>query len=595
MTIYESSRAVSYSYESPLRYPGGKSRAVQMITRFLPPHIKTLCSPFLGGGAVELYCAAMGVKVQAYDKFIPLVNFWQQLLSQPAALHQQVQSYHPLDKDRFYALQNQQTIGEESKSTRLDSLDKAAQFYVLNRASFSGSTLSGGMSPGHPRFNQRAIGKLADFHNPNLLVKQADFQDSLAKHTEDFLYLDPPYWLKQKLYGQKGDLHQAFDHGALGQWLKKRNQWILSYNDCETVRQLYDGFRQIKPYWKYGMAENKTSNELLIFSHDLTINPFMDEGMNRFQAPISLPTQKEISKQEKEQLVLYERIIEKGLKTFVEVGEALMEIKQARLYRQQYPNFDDYCQKRWGIGIRQSQRLIRAAKVVQNLQTKGDPRVALPRSERQIRPLAGLPADQQCEIWREVSQEHAIVTGKQIEEKVKSLSEYHDKAIEEATRNGNIHFNSESYEWYTPHHIIDATLSVLEQIDLDPCSNSNINPNIPAFKHFTKVENGLSLPWHGRVYLNPPYGKEIKSWVQKLNEHYAKSDICEAIALLPARTDTEWFYYLREYPRCFLKGRLNFSNHENTAPFPSVVFYLGGKIERFKQGFAELGDIFQLL
>lgn len=72
-------------------------------------------------------------------------------------------------------------------------LNRAAVFFVLNRSSFSGITLSGGMSPGHPRFTESAIQRLREFRAPNLTVDSADFKDTLSRFPNDFLYLDPPY------------------------------------------------------------------------------------------------------------------------------------------------------------------------------------------------------------------------------------------------------------------------------------------------------------------------------------------------------------------------------------------------------------------
>ena len=87
-------------------------------------------------------------------------------------------------------------------------------------------------------------------------------------------------------------------------------------------------------------------------------------------------------------------------------------------------------------------------------------------------------------------------------------------------------------------------------------------------------DDGLAQAWHGRVYLNPPYGHAIDAWIAKLvNEHNA-SEVEAAIALVPARTDTAWFARLDPYPRVFVAGRLTFSNAAHSAPFPSAVAYL---------------------
>jgi hypothetical protein len=159
----------------------------------------------------------------------------------------------------------------------------------------------------------------------------------------------------------------------------------------------------------------------------------------------------------------------------------------------------------------------------------------------------------------------------------------------------DVHFSSETAEWNTPAEIIERVLAVFGgRIDLDPCSNSTTKPNVPAAKHFTLKEDGLWHVWKGRVYMNPPYGQDIGRWVERLCTQYEAGGVVEAIALVPARTDTEWFERFREYCRCFLRGRLRFSGHENTAPFPSMVVYLGTRAGRFARVFGRLGDVYEL-
>lgn len=247
--------------KSPLRYPGGKSRGVKEIIKYFPPEIDRVCSPFLGGGSIELELVSRGVEVFGYDVFEPLTDFWQVLLKNPDKLADRVRQYYPLSRSKFYSLQK-----EFGNLTSKD--DRAAVFFVLNRASFSGTTLSGGMSPNHPRFTPTAIAMLSRFKVDNFHVEKMDFNQSLARHKEDFLYLDPPYLIESKLYGTKGDTHRDFDHDTLAGILTNRTGWILSYNDCPEVRKLYAGFTMIKLEWAYGMNADKKSDELLILSKD---------------------------------------------------------------------------------------------------------------------------------------------------------------------------------------------------------------------------------------------------------------------------------------------------------------------------------------
>ena len=248
--------------KSPLRYPGGKSRAVQQIVDLFPPELDTLVSPFFGGGSVELACAAQGVKVHGYDGFEPLVNFWQVAIEDAVNLSKVVYNYHPLTRPMFYALQKRY-FGLS------DRVDRAAAFFALNRSSYSGTTLSGGMSPGHPRFTDSAIERLANLQVGDLNVDHADFKDSLAMHSDDFLYLDPPYANGGNLYGNRGDMHQDFDHEGLADILRSRDGWVLSYNNCDMVQDIYSGYEFVTPEWTYGMSNRKTSNEVLILSKDI--------------------------------------------------------------------------------------------------------------------------------------------------------------------------------------------------------------------------------------------------------------------------------------------------------------------------------------
>ncbi len=252
---------------SPLRYPGGKSRAVKTIYALIPAHETKLCSPFLGGGSIELACTT---KMQVYgaDIFEPLTAFWRVLLKEPERLANRVEQYYSeLTKTMFYNLQKRFI-------DLSDDVERAAAFFVLNRSSFSGTTLSGGMSPGHPRFTPSAIERLRSFEvkADNFQVENADYRVVIPKHDDAFLYLDPPYMNGQALYGHKGDTHKTFDHRALAELLQKRDRWLMSYNDCQEVRELYKDNSIVSIYqWLYGMSKDKQSKEILITSRDLDL------------------------------------------------------------------------------------------------------------------------------------------------------------------------------------------------------------------------------------------------------------------------------------------------------------------------------------
>lgn len=253
--------------KSLLRYPGGKTRAAKHILPFFPDNIKKLCSPFFGGGSIELELASRGVEVKGYDKFKPVVCFWQTLLQDPQSLYLEVKSLHDkMDKSVFKQMQKDLS---ENKDI-WEPLKVAAYYYALNRSSFSGTVLSGGYStPNHPRFNESSVERILQFNIDNLSVDFADFEDSIVQNEESFLYCDPPYLLeknKNKLYGNRGDMHQDFPHEKLADILSKRKNWILSYNNSQEVRSLYKGYVIVEPEWKYGMSSDKNSKEILVIN-----------------------------------------------------------------------------------------------------------------------------------------------------------------------------------------------------------------------------------------------------------------------------------------------------------------------------------------
>ncbi len=94
--------------------------------------------------------------------------------------------------------------------------------------------------------------------------------------------------------------------------------------------------------------------------------------------------------------------------------------------------------------------------------------------------------------------------------------------------------------------------------------------------------------------MNPPYGREIGHWVDLLYDEWQAGHVEEAIALLPARTDTKWIRRLRQLPRCFIAGRLRFHGAHSGAPFPSVLVYFGDNSERFIDAFRDIGDTYRL-
>lgn len=249
---------------SPLRYPGGKHRATKHIIPFFPKDVSNIVSPFFGGGSVEIKLAELGKQVEGFDLFKPLVLFWNAVKDDKESLIEKCQQLQSdMDKDKFRKYQS-----ELRNNTPKNDLDTAAIYFSLNRSSFSGTVLSGGYSPQHPRFNIASIQRISEMDMKNITVKYGSFVDSISDNADKFLYCDPPYLLKNShLYGNIGDLHKDFDHLKLKELLTSRKNWLLSYNDCEEIREMYRGYEIVSPKWKYGMSSDKDSREVLIINY----------------------------------------------------------------------------------------------------------------------------------------------------------------------------------------------------------------------------------------------------------------------------------------------------------------------------------------
>ncbi|GGA57403.1 hypothetical protein CYANOKiyG1_78460 [Okeania sp. KiyG1] len=146
--------------------------------------------------------------------------------------------------------------------------------------------------------------------------------------------------------------------------------------------------------------------------------------------------------------------------------------------------------------------------------------------------------------------------------------------------------------WYTPPEIVELVELVLGKIDLDPCSDDG--KHIPAKYHKTIREDGLACVWFGKVFINPPYSCPGK-WIEKLISEVNDSNVTEAIALLPASTDTKWFKPLWNQPICFWKGRIKFLDVNYQPKLPArqshCLVYWGENIEKFRQVFSQFGEV----
>jgi len=155
---------------------------------------------------------------------------------------------------------------------------------------------------------------------------------------------------------------------------------------------------------------------------------------------------------------------------------------------------------------------------------------------------------------------------------------------------------SNENEWYTPAKYIEAARAVLGEIDLDPASSKLANKTVQANVIYTDKSDSLHLPWAGKVWLNPPYGRLAGEFISRLALEYEAGEVTAAIALVNAHcTDTEWFQPLWSYVLCFTNHRIDFDSagreKKTSSTHGSVFAYLGPDAKAFKAAFAEFGAV----
>jgi DNA adenine methylase len=257
---------------SPLRYPGGKTRACKIIDNIICEHFNlqnydTLVSPFFGGGSFEFYFQnKYGYKLCVNDKFTPLYNFWKQVKINKYELCNKLRIIPNISKEDF--LKYRKTILELDGNI----LQQSIQYFIINRCSFSGATLSGGFSTeaSTKRYTSSSIDKIETLDFNNIELHNFDFEQFINANTTDksLIFLDPPYYLNKKsnLYGNNGDMHENFDHQKLFDVIKTKKNWIITYNNCEYIKNMYKNYTILDVKWSYGMNKSKNSSEIIIIS-----------------------------------------------------------------------------------------------------------------------------------------------------------------------------------------------------------------------------------------------------------------------------------------------------------------------------------------
>jgi len=255
--------------KSPLRYPGGKTRACKKLDEILGKYINmnecsTVISPFFGGGSFEFYLKTKyNVEIKANDIFTPLYNFWYTVKTNKGNLCEELyKQVGRIDKEKFVS--SRQEIMKETSV-----LNQSILFFIINRCSFSGSTLSGGYSleSSIKRFTSTSIDRIKTLDLTRVEISNLDFEEFIRDSKGDVIFLDPPYYIGSKLYGKSGDLHDKFDHKRLHNVIKDKSSWMLTYNDDIFIRELYKDFKIIETSWSYGMNKSKKSSEIVIISN----------------------------------------------------------------------------------------------------------------------------------------------------------------------------------------------------------------------------------------------------------------------------------------------------------------------------------------
>ncbi|UKO98037.1 DNA adenine methylase [Nostoc sp. UHCC 0870] len=250
--------------KSPLRYPGGKSKAINQIVEYLPESFAEFREPFIGGGSVFIYLKQKfpHLKFWINDLNQELFLFWKIAQSDISRLVAEVHQIKAKYRDGKLLFKELTSVDVNS----LSDLERAVRFFVLNRITFSGTVESGGFSQEafHKRFTYSSIErleKLASILTPDIQITNLDYSEVInADGKNIFLFLDPPYFsaTKSKLYGRDGDLHTSFDHHRFAEILQKsHHQWLITYDDSPRIR---DNFKDAHIYeWElqYGMNNYK--------------------------------------------------------------------------------------------------------------------------------------------------------------------------------------------------------------------------------------------------------------------------------------------------------------------------------------------------
>lgn len=249
--------------KTPLRYPGGKSRAVQKISQYFPnlkEEYGEFREPFLGGGSVAIYITKMFplLDIWVNDLYEPLVNFWQQLQMFGYDLKSELvdlkKANNTPDLARKLFLQSKERINDQTVSN----FDRAVAFYIVNKCSFSGLTESSSFSEqaSEKNFSLQGIEKLPGYSEiiKNWRITNYSYDYLMDGDTGAFMYLDPPYDIKDNLYGNRGSMHKGFDHDRFAADCDSHNMdMMVSYNSSQLIKDRFKNWKAIEYSHTYTM------------------------------------------------------------------------------------------------------------------------------------------------------------------------------------------------------------------------------------------------------------------------------------------------------------------------------------------------------
>ena len=270
--------------KTPLRYPGGKSRAVPKLLQYLPSReITEYREPFLGGGSMAIEMTRRlpeEIPIWVNDLYEPLYNFWLRLQVDGDYVHDQLQQLKSRYPDRGSARGLFLDAKEKLYDLDVSDKDRAVCFYIINKCSFSGLTESSSFSEqaSDANFSMRGIDKLPVYTKliRNWYITNVDYKVLLGDKEKTFVYLDPPYDIKDNLYGKKGSMHKKFDHDDFAKNCEIYNsEMLISYNSDQLVKDRFKDWNcaefdltyTMRSVGEY-MRNQKTRKELLLFNYN---------------------------------------------------------------------------------------------------------------------------------------------------------------------------------------------------------------------------------------------------------------------------------------------------------------------------------------